>query len=153
MISGMYMGELVRLVAEKLTKEGLLFGGKGSDLLHTRGRFYTKYVSEIESDPPGTYTNCKEILEELGLKHATEQDCVNVRYICECVSRRAAHLVSAGVAQLLNKMGEPVVTVGIDGSVYRYHPHFHNLMMEKIGQLVNPGIKVNAVVHIIFSMC
>lgn len=62
----MYMGELVRLVVEKLTKEGLLLGGKGSDLLFSRGRFYTKYVSEIESDPPGTYTNCKEILEELG---------------------------------------------------------------------------------------
>lgn len=77
-----------------------------------------------------------------GLKHATEQDYVNIRYICECVSRRAAHLVSAGIATLLNKMNEPVVTVGIDGSVYRFHPHFHNLMMEKIGELVNPGIKV-----------
>lgn len=66
MISGMYMGELVRLVIEKLTKEGLLLGGKGSDLLFTRSRFYTKYVSEIESEPPGTYTSCKEILEELG---------------------------------------------------------------------------------------
>lgn len=66
MISGMYMGELARLVIEKLTKEGLLLGGKGSDLLFSRGRFYTKYVSEIESEPPGTYTNCKEILEELG---------------------------------------------------------------------------------------
>lgn len=78
----------------------------------------------------------------LGLKHATQQDYVNIRFICECVSRRAAHLVSAGIATLLNKMNEPVATVGIDGSVYRYHPHFHDLMMEKIGELVNPGIKV-----------
>lgn len=77
-----------------------------------------------------------------GLKHATEQDYVNIRYICECVSRRAAHLVSAGVATLLNKMGDPLVTVGIDGSVYRFHPHFHNLMVEKISELVTPGIKV-----------
>lgn len=66
MISGMYMGELVRLALEKLTKDGVIFGGKGSDLLFTRGRFYTKYVSEIESDPQGNFTNCKEILEELG---------------------------------------------------------------------------------------
>lgn len=65
MISGMYMGELVRLALERFTKEGLMFGGKGSELLFTRGRFYTKYVSEIESDPPGQYANCKEILEEL----------------------------------------------------------------------------------------
>lgn len=60
------MGELARLAIEKLTKEGLILGGKGSDLLSTRARFYTKYVSEIESEPPGTYANCKEILEELG---------------------------------------------------------------------------------------
>ncbi|KAK9751484.1 Hexokinase [Popillia japonica] len=141
MISGMYMGEIVRQALERFTKEGLLFGGKGSDLLFTRGRFYTKYVSEIESDYSGVYTNCREILEELGLKHATEQDCVNVRFVCECVSRRAAHLVSAALCTLLNKMNEPHVTVGIDGSVYRFHPHFHNLMMEKISHLINPHLK------------
>ena len=111
--------------------------------MSTRDRFYTKYVSEIESDAPGTYTNCKEILEELGIKHATEQDYINIRYVCECVSRRSAHLVSCALAVLMNKMDEPNVTVGIDGSVYRFHPHYHNLMMEKITALVKPGIKFN----------
>lgn len=48
MISGMYMGELVRLVLVKLTQEGLLFNGKCSDMLLEKGSFYTKYVSEIE---------------------------------------------------------------------------------------------------------
>lgn len=78
-----------------------------------------------------------------GLSHATEVDMASVRHVCECVSRRAAHLVSAGIATLLNKMNEPRVTVGIDGSVYRFHPHFHALMCEKITQLVNPGIQVS----------
>jgi hexokinase len=140
MISGMYMGELTRLALERFTKEGLLFGGKASEALFTRGRFYTKYVSEIESDPPGTITSCREILEELDIHHATDQDCINVRYVCERVSKRAADLVSSGIATLLNKMNQSRVTVAIDGSVYKYHPHFHNLMMETISQLVNPGI-------------
>lgn len=48
MISGMYMGEIVRLVLEKLRKGGHVFQGKGSDDMSTKGRFYTKYVSEIE---------------------------------------------------------------------------------------------------------
>ncbi|CAK1555331.1 unnamed protein product [Leptosia nina] len=141
MISGMYMGELVRLALVKYTRMGLLFGGRGSDLLFQRGSFYTKYVSEIESDKPGDFTSCMEVLEELGLSHATEADMAGVRHVCECVSRRAAHLVSAGIATLLNKMNEPRVTVGIDGSVYRFHPHFHTLMCEKIAQLVRPGIQ------------
>ncbi|XP_077287560.1 hexokinase A isoform X2 [Arctopsyche grandis] len=141
MISGMYMGELVRLALVRFTKEGLLFGGIGSDLLYRKGNFYTKYVSEIESDKKGDYMNCRDVMDELGLPHATDQDCANVRFICECVSMRAAHLVSAGIATLINKMGEPHVTVGIDGSVYRFHPHFHDLMVERISQLVTPGIK------------
>lgn len=48
MISGMYMGELVRLILLKLTKDNILFGGKPSEALLTKWRFKTKYVSEIE---------------------------------------------------------------------------------------------------------
>ncbi|EDV35203.1 uncharacterized protein Dana_GF22320 [Drosophila ananassae] len=140
MISGMYMGELVRLVLVKMTHAGILFNGQDSEVLNTRGLFFTKYVSEIEADEPGTFTNCRLVLEELGLTNATDGDCANVRYICECVSKRAAHLVSAGIATLINKMDEPHVTVGVDGSVYRFHPKFHNLMVEKISKLIKPGI-------------
>lgn len=135
MISGMYMGELARLVLEKLVNAGLLFGGKCPSDLRKRGKFFTKYVSEIENDPKGRYTNCREILAELGLRNVSDQDCENVRYVCSVVSRRAAHLVSAGIATLLNKMSEDNVTVGIDGSVYRFHPHFHDLMTAKISEL------------------
>lgn len=48
MISGMYMGELARLVIVKLTKEGALFRGRGSENLFKRENFFTKYISEIE---------------------------------------------------------------------------------------------------------
>ncbi|XP_062559774.1 hexokinase type 2 isoform X2 [Armigeres subalbatus] len=140
MISGMYMGELARLAIVKFTRAGLLFGGVGSDILFKRGQFFTKYVSEIESDKPGTYMYCRDVLDELGLEHATDEDCANVRYICECVSSRAAHLVSAGIAGLINKMDEKSVTVGVDGSVYRFHPKFHDLMKAKIRQFVKPDI-------------
>ncbi|VVC94063.1 unnamed protein product [Leptidea sinapis] len=119
MISGMYMGELVRLALVKYTRIGLLFGGRGSDMLYEPGSFFTKFVSEIESDKPGDFTSCMEVLDELGLSHATETDMAAVRHVCECVSRRAAHLVSAGIATLLNKMNEP----------------------KKIAQLVRPGIQ------------
>ncbi|XP_053689669.1 hexokinase type 2-like [Sabethes cyaneus] len=140
MSSGMYMGEVARLVLVKFTEAGLLFGGVGSDKLFERYRFFTKYVSEIESDQPGTFNYCHDVLDELGLEHATDEDCANVRYICECVSSRAAHLVSAGIAALINKMDEKRITVGVDGSVYRFHPKFHVRMTQKIKQLVNPDI-------------
>lgn len=160
MISGMYMGELVRLALVKFTKAGLLFGGQGSELLFKRFQFFTKYVSEIESDKPGTFMNCYDVLEEIGIGHATDEDCANVRFICECVSSRAAYLSSAGIAGLINKMNDPSVTVrrkasnafehwitgfyfqvGVDGSVYRFHPKFHDLMYSKIRELTHDHIK------------
>ena len=48
MISGMYMGEIVRLVLCELTEKKLLFQGIMSDELNEPNRFYTKYISEIE---------------------------------------------------------------------------------------------------------
>ncbi|KAG5319354.1 HXK2 Hexokinase, partial [Pseudoatta argentina] len=142
MISGMYMGELTRLVLEKLVNAGFLFGGKCPNNLRKRGKFFTKYVSEIENDPKGRYTNCREVLAELGMRNVSDQDCENVRYVCSVVSRRAAHLVSAGIAALLNKIGENNVTVGIDGSVYRFHPHFHDLMTAKISELQKYKVRI-----------
>ena len=94
------------------------------------------------SDEPGDYSGCRLILEQLGLEEASDEDCASVRYVCELVSRRAAYLTGAGVAILINKMGLNNVTVAVDGSVYRFHPHFHDLMVEKIQQLVNPGTTV-----------
>ena len=94
------------------------------------------------SDKPDDFNNCRAVLEELGFNDATDADCANVRYVCECVSRRAASLAAAGVAVLLNRINEESVTVAVDGSVYRFHPHFHNLMVEQISHLIKPGIKV-----------
>lgn len=48
MASGMYMGELVRLILVKMAKEGLLFEGRITPELLTRGKIETKHVSAIE---------------------------------------------------------------------------------------------------------
>jgi len=38
-------------------------------------------------------------------------------------------------------MNEKDVMIGVDGSVYGFHPFYHNLLMGKISELVNSGIK------------
>lgn len=48
LISGKYMGELVRLVLMKLVNENLLFNGEASETLKTRGSFDTRFVSQVE---------------------------------------------------------------------------------------------------------
>merc|ERR1712032_1223995 len=81
----------------------------------------------------GEYGATWAVLEELGLeKEATAMDCRVVRYIAECIGIRAATLAAAGVASLLNKMNRRRVTVGMDGSLYKFHPHFQDRMAAKI---------------------
>lgn len=48
MISGMYLGEIVRLVLVKLTEAKLLFNGQTSKALLTPGQFETRFISDIE---------------------------------------------------------------------------------------------------------
>lgn len=141
MISGMYMGELVRSVVADLTRKKLLFEGRGSEKLFTPHCFKSAYVSWIESDNKNEFSHTLRAMYEMDLMHATIEDCENVKLICSRISTRAAFLVSAAVATILNKIKREHTVVGVDGSVYRYHPSFHDLMEKKIAELVNPENK------------
>lgn len=67
------------------------------------------------------------ILSSLGVL-PSELDCDIVHLVCESVSTRAAHMCGAGLAGVINRMRERrsqealVITVGVDGSVYKLHP-------------------------------
>jgi len=138
----MYMGELVRCVLADLCRQRLLFEGHGSKTLNTPHTFDTAFVSYVESDNKGDYTETRKVLEEkMGLGPVSDEDCDNVKLVCARVSTRAAYMVSAAVATILNKIKRPHTTVGVDGSVYRYHPHFHSLMEKKIAEIVHPEYK------------
>jgi len=136
MISGMYLGEVARQVIIKLIQEGLLFNGELSEKLGTPMMFFTKYLSEIEAEEGADLTNVKQILDELDIFDYTLTDCLILRRVCEVVSMRAAYLSAAGVAALLKRVSRTSVTVAVDGSLYRYHPKFHNLMTEMTQQLL-----------------
>lgn len=138
MISGMYLGELVRLAAVKFANEGIMFSGRISDDFNTVGKFETKFVSDIESDKPCTYDQVKQICDGLGVTWATVEDYQDLRYICACFSRRAAYLVACSITVLIRKMDYKTTTIGIDGTLYKLHPHFHDLLTHKIKELLLP---------------
>ena len=71
MISGMYLGEIVRLVLQDLISNNQLFGGKSSTKFNTAGAFSTKSVCAIDegyvmSDSIGfksyTYSNWQKYI-------------------------------------------------------------------------------------------
>lgn len=146
MISGMYLGEVVRNVLMDFTEKGLLFRGKLAERLKTRGIFETKFLSQIESDRLAM-RQIRSILQHLGLTTSTCDDSVLVKEVCSVVARRAAQLCGAGLAAVVDKirqnrnLQELSVTVGVDGTLYKTHPHFSSIMQETLQELA-PQCKV-----------
>jgi len=54
-----------------------------------------------------------------------------------------AVICRAGIAALVNRIDKPRLTVAVDGSVYRFHPHFHQLMTVMTSSLIQPGKEVS----------
>ncbi|XP_076993840.1 hexokinase-3 [Tamandua tetradactyla] len=139
LISGMYLGEIVRHILLHLTSFGVLFRGQQTQRLQTRDIFKTKFLSEIESDSLAL-RQVRTILEDLGLP-LTSDDALVVREVCQVVSRRAAQLCGAGVAAVVEKIRENrdleklTVTVGVDGTLYKLHPHFSSLVAATVREL------------------
>uniref|UniRef100_A0A673XWW9 hexokinase n=1 Tax=Salmo trutta TaxID=8032 RepID=A0A673XWW9_SALTR len=146
MCSGMYLGEIVRNILIDLTKRGFLFRGKISETLKTRGIFETKFLSQIESDRLALL-QVRAILQQLGLD-STCDDSIIVKEVCSTVSRRAAQICGAGMAGVVDKIRENRgldhldVTVGVDGTLYKLHPHFSRIFHQTVKELA-PKCNVN----------
>ncbi|XP_030627403.1 hexokinase HKDC1 isoform X1 [Chanos chanos] len=140
MVSGMYLGELVRLILLKMAKKGLLFQGRITNALRTQGKFLTKHVCLIEEYKDGL-KNTRQILRDLGL-HPTADDCIAVQHVCTIVSFRSANLCAAALAAILNRIRENKklkslrTTVGVDGTVYRTHPQYAKRLHKVVRRLV-----------------
>uniref|UniRef100_A0A8C7U0G6 hexokinase n=1 Tax=Oncorhynchus mykiss TaxID=8022 RepID=A0A8C7U0G6_ONCMY len=140
MASGMFMGELVRLILVKMAKEGLLFEGRITPELLTKGKIETKHVSAIEKSKEGL-TKCKEILTRLGVE-PSQEDCVAVQHVCTIVSFRSANLIAATLGGILTRLKDNKgvarlrTTVGIDGSMYKMHPQYARRLHKTVRRLV-----------------
>lgn len=151
MMSGMYMGEIVRLIILDLYEKELIFIGHRDhswktdyrQALYTKGSFYTKYVSEIETDSGVTFRRTTSVLEQMGIDKPTYDDCAVVKYICKLVSRRAAQLAACGLGVLLNHINQKHTTIAVDGSLYRFHPKFKKNMEKTMQVLVSPQLNVS----------
>lgn len=144
MISGMYLGEIVRLMMLDLIDRELLFvedmkKNSYRHALFTKGSFYTKYLNEIESDTSQELNKTKRILKELtGIENPTLEDCSVVKCLCNAVTKRAAKLTAAGLAVILKRMNKSDVTIAVDGSLFRYHPRLQIIMENTLKNLINP---------------
>ncbi|XP_063058804.1 hexokinase-2-like [Engraulis encrasicolus] len=140
MISGMYLGEVARLVLVEMANQKLLFGGEVSEALSTPDSFETRFISDIEEEDTGLERAQEILTEDLGLA-ATPEDCEIVRLVCYTLSTRSAQLCGAALAGLANRIRHHrgldhfKTIVGVDGTVYTKHPHYSDRLEETVKEL------------------
>lgn len=140
----MYLGELVRIILIHLVKRQLLFNGEMPEVLTKRGCFLTKMITETERDPPHLFYSTHFVLtEDLKIPIVDHINDRVVRLVCETVSKRAAYLAGAGIAACLHRLNRHKVTVGIDGSLYKFHPRFRERMTDIIDKLKPATVQVS----------
>ncbi|KAI8094874.1 hexokinase-domain-containing protein [Gilbertella persicaria] len=127
MVSGLYLGEIVRLIMVDFLDRRLLFDGQYTPELNTPYQFEASYISAVNSDETLELEGTKHILESImNLPSTTLSDRQIVRTICELVSQRAARLVAAAMSAIIDKRNaiEEGLTISMEGTVYEHFPNF-----------------------------
>jgi len=127
MVSGKYLGELVRLVVADLASSGLLYGGRPPALFAEPGLFGSEHVCAAKADVSEGADEVRALLAGLGAAGTGAEEADAVRRVGWIVSTRAARIAAAVLAATIAK-GDPALdrphTVAVDGSVFEKHPGF-----------------------------
>lgn len=127
MVSGMYLGELSRLVLSELAGRGEIFGGKHLKAFGKKGAFGTEAMSAIAGDYSKGLGKTGLRLKELGIPDSSSFDRRIVRGICRLIAGRAAGICASCLAAIIAKIDPELSkahTIAIDGSVYEKFPGF-----------------------------
>jgi len=140
MISGLYLGEVFRLVVVEMIEEGILFLGQNTYKIEKSYGFDSAFLSLIESD------QTKELLTITGLfthffgLDTTISERQFLRRLAELIGTRSARLSACGIAAIVSQMGLLNTGCGVatDGSLYKKYPQFpqrlHEALVDILGE-------------------
>ncbi|KAI7751921.1 hypothetical protein M8C21_024043, partial [Ambrosia artemisiifolia] len=158
MISGMYLGEVVRLVLLKIAEEAEFFGDIVPSKLQKPFILRTPDMSAMHHDSTPDLkvvaTKLKDILEISNTSLKMRKVIVQV---CDIVATRGARLSAAGILGILKKIGRDVCKEGeenqksviaMDGGLFEHYTKFRNAMQNTLDELLGEEISRNIVVEL-----
>ncbi|XP_006658518.3 hexokinase-1-like [Oryza brachyantha] len=143
LISGMYLGEIVRRVLLKISSRcSSLLGGDGE--LATPFVLTTPDVSAMHHDETPDLSVVGETLSHrVGISGTSLETRRVVVEVCDVVATRAARLAAAGIVGILRKVGRCVVpgdgrrsVVAVDGGLFEHYGKFRRCMESAVRELV-----------------
>lgn len=119
MVSGMYIGELVRLILLDMTDRGILLEKKHRPVL---AREHSISPEQMSLTVPG-----EDFFAAIGIPKAADQDRDAAALVCRIVSKRSARIAGAALAAVVTWMDanlERKHTIAIDGSLFEKYPGY-----------------------------
>uniref|UniRef100_A0A6B2G307 Phosphotransferase n=1 Tax=Myxobolus squamalis TaxID=59785 RepID=A0A6B2G307_MYXSQ len=132
MVSGMYIGEIARLLMIKASEFGLLFKGKVPIGL-------TKYDSFPAPMISLSY-NEEAFIQNFESSFGYPLDSLEYRAIatiCDVVSRRSAGLCASGLVAILKRISCSDGVIAADGSIFKLHPYYMSYVNEFMKEMIS----------------
>jgi len=152
MVSGMYLGEIARLVLMDLIGRELIWVNetRAAQYFYERGSFKTEDMSLIEADKTDRLEDVALFFERNGISNISLGDKAQFKRLCGIVSSRAARLGAAALSAVLTWIDpnlNHMHTVGIDGSLFEKYPGFGTKMTDVFKELYGEKSEKIALVH------
>ncbi len=136
MVSGMYLGELARLVIVEMVEKGLLFKGINPAV------FSVAY--SLTAEQMAKTREMMAFFNDFSMYDVSDADRRCVSEVFRIVSERSACLAGAGIAAIVSWMDadiERLHTIAIDGSLFLKYPGYQagmrTLLLELYGERAN----------------
>ncbi|EEC78650.1 hypothetical protein OsI_18744 [Oryza sativa Indica Group] len=143
LISGMYLGEIVRRVLLKISLQSSIFGNLDQTKLKTRFILRTPDISVMHHDgTPDLRIVAEKLADNLKITDTSLETRKMVVEICDIVTRRSARLAAAGIVGILRKIGRGVPgdkrksVIAIDGGLYEHYTEFRQCLETTLTELL-----------------
>ncbi|XP_007015149.2 PREDICTED: hexokinase-3 [Theobroma cacao] len=165
MISGMYLGEIVRRVILKMSQESDIFGPVSSSLSMPFS-LRTPLMAMMHEDDSPELTEVARILKNvLEIPDVPLKARKLVVKVCDVVTRRAARLAAAGIVGILKKIGRDGssgitggrsrsdikmrrTVVAVEGSLYTQYTMFREYLHEALHEILGEDIAQHVILKV-----
>ncbi|KAK9690163.1 hypothetical protein RND81_09G108700 [Saponaria officinalis] len=149
MISGMYLGEIVRRVLCRMAEEASFFGDIIPPKLLTPFILRTPDMSAMHHDSsPDLRVVGEKIKDILEIPDISLKKRKVIQDLCNIVATRGARLAAAGILGILKKVGRDTLAscenrrtvVAMDGGLYEHYTEFRECLENTLRELVGDQV-------------
>ncbi|KAK8619876.1 hypothetical protein V6N13_066376 [Hibiscus sabdariffa] len=165
MISGMYLGDIVRRVILRMSEESDIFGPVSSRLYMPFALRTPAMAAMHEDDSPELMEVARILKDVLDIPDIPLKARKLVVKICDVVTRRAARLAAAGIVGILKKIGRDGsggitggrsrsdvkmrrTAVAVEGSLYTQYTMFREYLHEALHEILGEDIARHVMINV-----